>query len=407
MKIRVLRRVSWEIPMLCVLFCFAVSLFNLAGYIFAAIVLGMLLVKFTKIRLNDMEMMLILFSLSYSIFHFFHNGMNLNDIIWYVFGPWTAYLYGRLFIQKSGFKNAFWALVVVLAAGMFLHGLLNWYAYCTSEHIAMYGFYRQSVDFWRGTLINVNTTAMYCTFAVGISIGLLFSPVKKGIKAACCAVLVISMVISVFYANRALLMIVGGMVAWQLFKLFISPTVQRKTKVYMIIGILLCVLLITIVIGFNIGGIADWLESLVVIQRFRKEGVSNRFIVWSYFFKDANFLSHLFGGNQMLENANVHYFHNTWLDVYHAVGIVPFVLFLIITANAFVMTISTCRCLKRHGQQTAALVLQCLMIVAAMNCAVEPVLEGNPYFFLMILMFLGAADGWCRCLNNCPAEEKL
>jgi hypothetical protein len=66
--------------------------------------------------------------------------------------------------------------------------------------------------------------------------------------------------------------------AWQLIKVFLSPSVRRKTKVYLFVGILLCILVITVVIGLNIGGVGDWFESLVVVQRFRNEGVSNRFI---------------------------------------------------------------------------------------------------------------------------------
>ncbi len=382
--------------MLCVLFCFAISLFNLAGYIFAAVVICMLVIRFTKISLGGMELLLLLFSLSYSVIYFFHNSIDINGIIWYVIGPWAAYLYGRLFIEKATIPHAFMAFIVVLAMGMFMHGVLNLIAYIRSDYVTSYAYFRRSVDFWRGTVVNVNTTGMYCTFAVGLGVGVLFSRVSKLAKALCFGIIVLSAALSVFFANRTLLMIIGGLIVWQLIRVFAASDVRRKKKIGMVIGLVGVVLLVAIVLGFNIGGAGDWYDSLKVVKRFRDEGVSNRFIVWSYFFEDGIFLSHLFGGNQMLEAADVSYFHNMWLDVYHAAGIIPFLFLAVITFKAVALTIRSCRIMKQTGHPTSATVYQCVMVAAALNCAIEPIIEANPYFFLMIMMFLGAGEGFCR-----------
>ncbi len=396
MKLRAPSTMTWEIPMLCVLFCFAISLFNLAGYIFAAVVVCMLVIRFTKISLGGMELLLLLFSLSYSVIYFIHNSIDINGIIWYVIGPWAAYLYGRLFIEKATIPHAFMAFIAVLAMGMFMHGLLNLIAYIRSDHVTSYAFFRRSVDFWRGTVVNVNTTGMYCTFAVGLGVGVLFSRVSKPVKALCFGIIVLSAALSVFFANRTLLMIIGGLVAWQLIRVFASADVCRKKKISMVIALVGVVLLVAIVLGFNIGGAGDWYDSLKVVKRFRDEGVSNRFIVWSYFFEDGLFLSHPFGGGQMLKAADVSYFHNMWLDVYHAAGFIPFLLLAVITFKAVVSTIRSCRIMKQNGYPTSATVYQCVMVAAALNCAIEPIIEANPYFFLTIMMFLGAGNGFCR-----------
>ena len=37
-------------------------------------------------------------------------------------------------------------------------------------------------------------------------------------------------------------------------------------------------------------------------------------------------------------------------------------------------------------------IFQCLMIAILLNMMVEPIIEANPYYFLIVLMYLGAMD---------------
>lgn len=390
----------FEIAFLTALFCFAVSLFNLSGYIFSAIVLVMFLLYSHKIRLTTMDLWLVLFSALYFFFHWLHFGADINAVILYLVGPWSAYILGKLYVEQSKKKRPFMILLLVLSLGMYLHGLLNVVAYVRSEHFLLYQYYRQSVDFWRNELVNVKTTEMLYTFATGIGLGVLFTTYKARYKLLASVVLVLSLLLTIFMANRALLIIFVFVFLWRLFCWFADARVSSSKKTLII---LFGAILLSIVVGMialNIAGTGEEFFSLRLVQRFISTNELTRFDVWNIFMDDFQFIRYPMGGKLMTQYSEWGYLHNMWLDVYNVVGVIPFVILLVISVKAIANLRRFNRVLKCNNLKNEAIIFQSLLLATFLNMMIEPIIEANPYYFLMSLMFLGAMDGYVHKLNS-------
>lgn len=387
-----------EIFMLIILFCFSVSLFNLAGVIFSGMIALMYFFNIRNIKISVSEWILALFSFFYFLITGVHFGLNPENIILFLVGPLSAFLLGKLYVLRSPNKNAFLVFIVVLAAGMCLHGFLNLYAYINSSHFSLYQYYRRSVDFWRGTLVNVNTTGMFFTFATGISLGVLFSDYSK--KAKIISVLVISACIgaTVFFANRALILVVMLVLVWKGIVWLFSKKVSNRSKILTVVVFAFVAVLAFVAILLFFEDFWAKIGALKIVRRFFDGTSSGRFGVWAYFFKNYNFIRYPMGGDLMLEGTTLGYLHNMWLDVYNQAGVIPFVLLSVFTVLSVKDISEFKRVMNQNGKENEFLIFQCLVVAILFNCAVEPTIEANPYYFAIVLMFLGAMNGYKRKL---------
>ena len=382
-----LKKIRWDTLFLILLFCFSISLFNLAGYFFAATAFILLLFNVKRITVSVPELILFMYSSVYYAYYTMYRGISIEYFIIFLIGPCAAYIIGRLYMQNmTAEDNSFLVFIVVVATGMFCHGVLNVYAYVNSEHYALYEFYRQSVDFWRGGIVNVKTTEMFFTFASGISIGVLFSKTKLKFKILAVAVLTVSLGITIFFANRTLIIICLVVFIWQ----FFVSNIPRQTKIF--ITIIVAVAILLLVFLTNGTGLGGNLSTLKIIRRITEGEASSRFNVWWNFFDDYKFLRYPFGGAFIVKGTGLSYLHNMWLDVYNTVGFIPFIIIIVFT----VMMIKEFRIYKNvmldAGKETEYVVFKCLMLATVFNCMVEPIIEANPYYFLSVLMFLGAMN---------------
>ena len=397
----------WEIALLVALFFFSISLFNLAGYIYSAIIAVMLVFNVVRIKLSIPELILLFFSVSLFGFDLYHNGFNIESLILYLLGPWTAYMIGKMFVMNSKHENAFMILITVLALGMFLHGILNLYAYTKSNHFATYDNYRRSVDFWRQELVAVTVTGMYFTFAAGLSIGALFSNTRTLFKIIAGIVLAVCVAASVFFANRTLLIILILIACWKGIMLMLSRKISKRAKIISVVSVIIAIAIGIIILSSNLFGIADKIHALKIFQRITSGEESNRFMVWAYFFKDANFIRFPFGGGHILEDTPLRYLHNLWLDVYNATGVITFIS-LVAFSICMIFYYRYFRiAMKENKLDSEYVIFQCMIIATVLNCAVEPIVEANPYFFLIAIMYFGAMDGKTLKLTHLVDEPPV
>lgn len=384
----------WEYVLLAALFCFAVSLFNLTGYIFSAIILVMLLFYGSKICLSVTDLWLLLFSAFYFFFYWWHFGVDVNTFILYLIGPWSAHIFGKLYIERAATPKSFILLILVLSSGMFLHGLLNILAYLRSDYAVLYHYYRQSVDFWRGELVNVKTTEMLYTFATGVGIGVLFTSCKTKYKLLSVIVLLLSVVQTVLMANRALLIIFIIVFLWRFCCWFADARVATFKKTVILLCCLLLFSALVCLIALNVAGIGDTFFNLKIVQRFTSDLELTRFDVWNIFFEDLAFLGHLFGGKALTINAEWGYLHNMWLDVYNVAGVIPCLILIVLTVRFMVSFGRFNLVMKQENRNDERIIFQSLMLAILLNMMIEPIIEANPYYFLMTLMFLGAMEAY-------------
>lgn len=378
----------WERTVLFVLFLFSLSVFNLAGYLYPLAAALVLLPELRRIRISGTAVLLFLFSALYFGFYSWHYGLSASGIVLYLFGPWTAWLLGRTFVERGG---RFLPLLAVPAVGMWLHGLLNLAAYLCSGYFALYDYYRQSVDVWRGVLANVNSTGMLFTFAAGLSVGVLFSGLRPRYKLGAGVLLAVSAGASVFFANRALLAIL------LLVALLCGLFGQRGAgKGKTLLLLLLAAAAVVIAAETDLGGFGTWLNGLKLMERIRSDRGDARFLIWGEFFARWSFAEHPWGGGAMLSGSDFGHFHNLWLDVYNTAGVLPFAALAAVTLRILRQFFRFRRVTAERGLWNERVIFTGLAAAVALNCGVEPILESNPYYFLILLMYFGAMEGMVR-----------
>lgn len=396
MKKTVLR---WEIIANIALFCFAISLFNLAGYIFAAMLAVTLFYNVRHIRISTPELTLFCFAVFYFGVFSFHYEIGIEEIILYFAGPWGAYLIGKQYVLRSRSKRPLMTLTMILAAGMCLHGLLNWVAMLRSEHMLTYAYQRLSVDFWRGTVVSVTVTGMFFSFATGLSVGALFSKTKKKTKILAVVTLVACLAATIFFANRTLLVVAALMIAGYLLAVLLSSRISPARKALLLLTLGFAVVLLIAALILNWFGITDKIMSLKIIQRL-DEDEGGRMAVWSLFFEDNAFLRFPMGGGQIARSSGMGYLHNLWLDIYNRTGVLPFLMMLIFTVLMIGRYFVFRKRMLDRGRHVDCTCLTALLIATVLNCMVEPIIEANPYYFLIVLMFLGGMNGQIRNLEE-------
>ena len=391
--------IRWELITNIVLLCFAVSLFNLAGYIFAAMLLVMLLYNLRHIRISTPELTLVCFSVFYFVVYSFHFPVGIEQIILYLAGPWGAYLIGKQYVLRSRDSRPLMTLVVVLAAGMCAHGLLNWVAMIRSDLMLTYAYQRLSVDFWRGTVVSVTVTGMFFSFATGLSIGALFTKTKKLTKVIAVVTLVACLAATVFFANRTLLAVAAIMLVLYVVVTLLSSKISKNKKILLLLGMAAVLAALVLAFVFNWFGITDKVMSLKIVQRMG-EDEGGRLDVWMLFFKDNAFLKYPAGGGGIARDGGMGYLHNLWLDVYNRTGVLSFVAVVIFTVLMAGRYFAFRSQMLRHERVVECTCITALLIATVMNCMVEPIIEANPYYFLIVLMFLGGMNGQTRRLEE-------
>ena len=335
-----------------------------------------------------------MFSLSYGVIFSIHFEMGITEFILYFIGPWSAYILGKVYIKTSRLKNSFIIFITILSLGMYLHGILNVIAYVRSEYILLYQYYRQSVDFWRNELVNVKTTEMLFTFATGISLGVVFTTYKAVYKIIASLIIAFSIFVTIFFANRTLMIIFFVILLWRGICWFLDKKVPNKNKIIASIIILTVLLLLFVLISLNIGGLGDSFYTIKIVQRFFSDDEYTRFDVWDLFIKDFRFVEHPFGGNKLVENEEFGYLHNMWLDVYNIVGAIPMILLIVFTIAVVIKFFNFRKITRNSDQNNIYIIFQSLILAVFMNMMVEPIIEANPYYFLISIMFFGAMDSY-------------
>lgn len=395
---------KWEHIANIALAMFAISLMNLAGYIFAAMALFMLFYNLKRIRISTPELTLLAFAVFYFSVFAFYFPISIEELILYLVGPWSAYLLGKQYVLRSEKDNALIILVTILAGGMTAHGLLNWVTTLRSSYMALYAFQRLSVDVWREQLVSVTVTGMFFSFGSGLSVGALFAKTKLRTKFVALVTLIACLAATVFFANRTLLVIVLIMVAGYFLGTLLSAKTTATKKALLILAFIAGAVLIIAAFTLNWFGLMDWFMSLKVVQRMDGDEVG-RMSVWSLFFENGAFLRYPMGGGFIAKAGGMGYLHNLWLDIYNRVGVLPFIFIVVFTVQMLRRYFVFRKLMLQHHYRTANTCFTALMIATVLNCMVEPIIEANPYYFLIVLMFLGGMNGQIQRLSQMEDDQ--
>lgn len=382
---------AFEKICLLLLFLFAISFMNWAGYIICAVFFVFLFVVARYPLLLDRNFFILLF---FSIFYYtnftLNWGFGVKETIWYLLAPWWCYLCGKWYVVYASGGDPLRKLTLILAGGFFLHGVLNVFAYVQTYGIVyvLSTTYRITVDFWRGDVISVTASSLYYVPLMTFAIGCLFLGSTKRGKAASWLVILLGALANVLYANRTAFVIIA-----LLFVVGVIMILFRKNNVKAWVGVSMLTVVLAAVWTSDLGGLRSWVSGLRVVERFTGNDMG-RVSLWIDFL-GSDWWRYPFGGNRIGQR----YVHNLWLDILRTVGILPFLLLIVFTVCSL---FDIKRFFKNCGRRDW--VYGFMLAGILLSCAVEPVMSANPYYVMLWVMLMGGING--MSLRPATLEER-
>lgn len=366
---------------LVLLFAFAISLFNMAGYILTVIVFCFFLVYGWKSKMDSRTLVLMIFSVFYFTNYCIYFAFGIKEVITFFIAPWSCYLIGKEINRKYKNKNGFKIFIFVLVAGFFLHGVLNLYSY-----ISIYGYdygYRIAYDFWRHEEISVTGCALYFIPMMSLSLGYIFSKHKLLYKFVAVLFLGICIWANVIFANRTPIYILFIIIAIKVVSVVFKY--RHNVKVYIASVAVLAMSIICWV--KDIAGVRTLIIGLTITDRMTGEDIG-RLPIWVEFLK-SDWWKYPLGGEQV--ELRYSFVHNLWLDTLWSVGFIPFICLVVFS----IMCLKIIRDYYR-GNGKLSMENIYLLIGLGISCMVEPIINSNPYYFLLVIFIIASIDGYMK-----------
>lgn len=369
-----------------VLFLLSINFLRISNYLILILTVLCLVVTKGRGTIHLCAEFFFLFASFVSYFCIYHsrNEITLYNIAVYMVGPIALYICGQIVIDKSTGENTLIIYVYSIAAGLFLHGMLNVLIYLRSKVDILTLEGRHLQDVWGGycsaTIQNTNFVMV---------IGLLFFALfvakrwlEKIVIIICCLFSVFGSIIT---ASRAVLYItIVVLCLGTIYYYYINRDAMGKlTKISLSLFI---IALVAIWVYYaNLFGIQDWYSSTSLAERM-ETGLADTVLNnprWEYSITILNgIFDYPFGNNPIK-----HYAHNMWLDVARLTGIIPFA-FLIIYSILTLFTMRRFITLK-HIDVKARFIIFSIYSSCTILFFIEPILEGIPYFFSLFCFING------------------
>lgn len=364
---------------LMLLLLFSVSLFDQAGLILAALIVLFFLFSLKRtIKGDNCFFALFLFSIFYFVNYALFWPVGYKEVIVYMVAPWACYLIGQQIVTDSRDDRILNKIAIIIAVGLFIHGALNLYALYTTYGFSYY--YRVAVDFWRNEIISVTGCSLYYVPLMSWGIGYLFFGNLKKMKVLAAIAVAVGLISNAVYENRTAVYLLVILLSLAI----ITTLIRNKAKLIVWITIILTIITILVVWSLDVAGIRSYIWDLEVTQRLISEEVG-RVGIWLNFLS-GDWWRYPFGGEQV--DFLYGHAHNLWLDTLYQVGFAPFVFLLLFTVWSGVSV-------RRYFYKASYAQQPYLYLLLGMvvSCCVEPIIEANPYFFLSLVMIVGAISG--------------
>lgn len=372
------------------LFLYAIALFNQSSLMLIVLIIAAFMFaisKNIKFRVDLTWGSLIFFSISFFTTYTFLYGDVLKPVLYYLVGPigglMVGYVICKRYIQSRGVQMT--KIIVFLGCGMFLHAMLN--MIMRFLNLGMNASTRITYDFWRNEPIAVTGQGLLLAMVAAIAPQMIPNPDStKWQKVFWSVPLVLAIVFTFQLANRTFLMILTIIVFLDLILL----TKRKGCKIPL--AIILISALLLIILENNLFGIADYVNQTPLVLRFKNTDVSavstSRTNIWKSFFN--GWFDYPLGGKKIILYGNQEYVHNVWMDIYYLCGAIPFVFFCIYTYSIINDLHTFCTSISCSYYNR--ILLLNTYIAFLISFAVEPVLQGNPYFFTAFIIINGAVN---------------
>lgn len=373
----------------------AVSNFLLKGTYLVFLSFALMFLFFKKIKLNRISMLLISFSVLYSVSQLiFSSGSLISNMAIFIFP--LGYIMGYNLWKKENFSDNLVQNITYIGFAMAFHGILNFFYSYKMGGLSIFSTGR-TYDFWSKSMSTATGQASYYYYLGIIAVFLLTSKYFGKKKIFTLLFFGICFLHNLLLGGRTFLALIAIAILINfLFCLFFS---NKKGKILKFIFIIfIAILIIFILYSYNLFGVKDIFEESYFYRRFfsknNYENISEtpRWAIKMIYYK--NMSVYLFGGNHIRNNLGMNYAHELWLDTYDTAGLMPFVILWIFTIHS-IKTSYKIVVSRKLPFEVRGLVLSFITVSLA-SFFVEPVIEGCPMVFFSFCYILGILDRYLK-----------
>lgn len=321
---------------------------------------------------------LVIFSVSFTFIWSTHSGFEPGKTIYYIFYPPLFYLLGGYFAEKSLDYNALPKILLILIIAYSSIYLRN--AFYDTVNYGLINANR-SINVHDDSILGAYFQQIRASLAIA-GIGLLIVPARnskeKKIKIIFIALSLLGLFATIHYVNRTGLALAFISILAVSFKLVKS---KSGLGLIFITGVLL------VFVGnylSNLTSVQLFIESYQgreLNQDYSTSTFGGRIVRWGWVLNSI--FTHPWGN---ISSSYYGYAHNLWLDAGRLSGIIPFIALIVFT------TLSIKKAVNLLLKNNLPLFFSCLLITLNLTfflqSFVEPVLESDPTFFWLYVLFL-------------------
>ena len=338
--------------------------------------------KKDKILVSKNLILIIGFAVSYYIISMFYE----IDVSKISIACVLSYYIGMMLVEISKDKEkSVITYTYSIAIGFFIHAMANYIINIGTKD-------RNTIDIWTGVGRSATLQATMLTMLMGSSFYSLFGLKNKLYKLIITIFIILSLSYNLILGTRTLIIVsavsfILSCITYITLNIRNKPLVLKNGK-----SLLIVIIVIFLVFISNFMGIREKIENTKLLRRINKpysteEADENR--LQTLFLAFNSILENSMGGN-FERIGELKYAHNMWLDAGKQTGIIPFLLLTLFTILSLWNVIKV---LKNEKSSTEFKVfLVGIYSAVLLNMMVEPILQGEPLFFIMFCMIIGMTD---------------
>lgn len=368
-------------------FLFLAAMNFQAKFFYFVFIVFFLIVLQRRIKLSDMSVVYLALCILMAFYNYKEGLMSILRCL----SPLFFYLVGLNIVKNSdgralhryGIYTAemdCYLVLVMISFGSFTHFILN-YFYNFGKFLG-----RNTNDIWTGGVMAATGQCALACMMIGLSVSMLFAPIKKWHRLVACASIVFMMLYLLVLATRTPIVIfLVSLLIGLVYCVINSRNVTKKVRSILFFSIFLVVILLSYMM--NVGGIQDFVKSSAIYERFAGSWStitenSSRNDAKLSFLMDG--IKYPFGGLNMRRKYG--YAHDLLLDGYDEYGLLALILMIVILVAGIVQLYKVLRCDTISKELKLTLLL--IYVAVLLEFTVEPILEGMPWLFS------------CYCLIN-------
>ena len=387
---------SFDNMLLLLAFLVGINFFEHGNIFFVAFIALSIIKMFVcnEIKIHKEIVIIALFAISFFIIYSIHDSFSIANICYYLLFPICCFIIGSSITENNPESTK--KVVKTLssfALGFFIVVFLNFIK--TIVVLGVNVNTRSLLSIWRKENFFVTATGINLHIVLFMMYALVFLVFKfKGRKWYHIVLAVLGILFCIYITfhskNRAFFVIMLLTAIGLPICLTIVNKDKRKFYLILTIVITLIIAILTAIAVF-VPSVNAWLRQNPLFNRLLnpdESSFASRKRYYEIFFK----IFHKYPfGNMLSDNYfaggdEIEYIHNLWLDIYKNAGAIPFVFFVVMSANMIyqVFYLST----RLENKKYAVFLLLSVYGIFILGL-LEPIMDGNIYFTSLIYIIAG------------------